>query len=187
MKRTILLLFLIVMKCASAFAPAGFFFTSSGNVSFTSEAPLELIRASSDKMRGLIDTDKKTFAFRVTYRSFEGFNSGLQREHFNEKYMESEKYPEAFFNGTIPENIDFSKDGTYSVEVKGKLNIHGVEKERMIKSSLTISSEQIQVQSKFTVLLDDHNIKIPKVVTQKIATEIYIEINADMKRKILTK
>jgi polyisoprenoid-binding protein YceI len=185
MKKVILSLFLIFIASAYAVSPGDYFFTSTGNISFISNAPLEIIKASSDDMKGLIDAGKKTFSFRVTCRSFEGFNSELQREHFNEKYMENEKYPEAIFNGTITDQIDFSKNGTYSVIAKGKLNIHGVEKERIIKSTMNVYNEMVHVETKFTVLLDDHNIRIPKIVTQKIATEIVIEVKADLKRKTL--
>jgi polyisoprenoid-binding protein YceI len=156
-----------------------------GSISFTSNAPLETIKATSVKMKGLIDESKKTFSFIVPYRSFEGFNSETQREHFNEKYMESEKYPEAIFNGIITDAIDFSKNGIYTVNAKGKLIIHGVERERTIKATLNISNDMIHIESKFNVLLEDHNIKIERVVTQKIATDIVVEMKADLKRKTL--
>ncbi|HTF27318.1 MAG TPA: hypothetical protein VK625_00660, partial [Flavitalea sp.] len=60
-------------------------------MSFTSNADLELIKAASNKVQGLIDPATNQFAFSVDVKSFQGFNSELQREHFNEKYMESEK------------------------------------------------------------------------------------------------
>jgi len=185
MKKIILSLCVVFVTAAKAVSPTYYFFTSTGVISFTSNAPLEIINASSGQLRGLIDESKKTFSFRVSYKTFEGFNSGLQREHFNEKYVESDKYPEAFFNGTINESIDFSKNGTYTISAKGKLSIHGVEKERTIKSNITISNEKIHVESNFNVLLAEYNIHIPKVVTQKIATEIIIDVKADLKRKIM--
>lgn len=185
MQKLILLLFLIFAQVASAIAPGGYFFTSSGNITFISDAPLEIIKASSGKMKGLIDEAKKTFSFRVVYQTFEGFNSSLQRDHFNEKYLESEKYPEAVFNGTITDEFDFSKDGTYALNAKGKLSIHGVEKDRTIRSTVIVNNGIIHLESKFKVLLEDHNIRIPKIVTQKIATEIVVDVKADLKKKML--
>jgi polyisoprenoid-binding protein YceI len=185
MKKFIVSLFLILVARGYAVSPGDYFFTSTGTISFTSNAPLEIIKASSDKMKGLIDESKKTFAFRVAYQTFEGFNSSLQRDHFNEKYVESEKYPEAIFDGTIAEEIDFSKNGTFTVNAKGKLNIHGVEKDRIIKSTVTVTNGMVHIESKFNVLLADHNIRIPKIVTQKIATEIVVEVKADLKKKML--
>lgn len=185
MRKLTLVLFLIFTKVATAVAPGDYFFTSTGTISFVSDAPLETIKASSDNLKGLINETKKSFSFRVAYQTFEGFNSSLQQDHFNEKYVESEKFPEAIFNGIIAEDIDFSKNGTYTVSAKGILNIHGVEKERNIKSTLTINNGQIHLESKFIVYLEDHNIRIPKIITQKIATEILVDVKADLKKKSL--
>lgn len=158
----------------------GVFRCENGKLSFKSDAPLEVIQAKSNKLRGAIDTAKQTFAWSVDIKTFEGFNSPLQREHFNENYMESKKYPKASFTGKIIENIDFKKNGTYSVRAKGQLTIHGVEQERIIKSQLEVDGNKLRVQSSFSVLLADHNITIPKVVYQKIAEEIAVTVNAEL-------
>lgn len=155
----------------------------NGKVGFKSDAPLEVIQAKSSKLRGAIDSENQTFAWTVDVKTFEGFNSPLQREHFNENYMESKKYPKASFTGKIIEAIDFQKDGTYSIRAKGQLNIHGVEQERIIKSQLEVSGNKIKIQSSFGVPLSDHNITIPKIVYQKIAEEITITVDAELVKK----
>lgn len=155
--------------------------TGNGIISFRSDAPLELITASSNEIRGKLDTSKKIFAFSVKIKSFNGFNSPLQKEHFNENYMESNKYPDATFSGKIIEDIDFSKNGTFTLRAKGNLIVHGVPQERIIKSTITISNGKVQIKSNFTVQLSDHNIPIPKVVHEKLASEISVEVTADMK------
>lgn len=157
---------------------AGLFSTRTGTITFKSEAPLELIEAGSTKMKGVINPAEQTFAFSVPNNSFEGFNSALQREHFNENYMESARFPNSSFSGKIIEPIDFSADGTHQVRAKGKLLVHGVEQERIIKATLQIKKGVITVTSSFTVPLADHNISIPKIVYQKIAEEIQVELNA---------
>jgi polyisoprenoid-binding protein YceI len=154
--------------------------TKSGIITFSSDAPLELIRASSKELRGKFDISKKVFAFTVNINSFTGFNSPLQREHFNENYMESVQYPGASFSGKIIEDIDFSKDGLYTIRAKGNLTIHGVVQERIIKSDLVVKDGKITISSNFTVLLADHNIPIPKVVHEKLASEIKVEVKADL-------
>jgi len=126
---------------------------------------------------------KKVFAFSVKIRSFTGFNSPLQKEHFNENYLESNQYPDAYFSGKIIEDIDFTKDGTYTVRAKGNLFIHGVSQERIIKSEVSIRSGILKITSAFTVQLEDHNIPIPKVVHEKLASEINVEVTADMTTK----
>ncbi len=153
---------------------------SRGKVSFKSEAPQELINASSDQLAGLLDIDKKNFAFKIYIRSFKGFNSLTQEIHFNENYMESDKYPVASFSGKIIEDEDFTKDGSYQVRAKGTLIIHGVPQERIIKCSITVTDKKITVKSNFTVLLSDHNIPIPKLVYQKLANEIQVSVNATL-------
>lgn len=152
-----------------------------GRIHFISNAQLELIQASSDKVQGLIDPSTQQFAFTVDVKSFLGFNSELQREHFNEKYMESEKYPKARFSGKIIEPIDFSVDNRYDVRAKGDLEIHGQKQTRIIKSTISIKNGVVNVVSSFLVPLSDHNIAIPNIVSQKIATEIEVEFNASLK------
>lgn len=151
---------------------------TQGTVSFMSDAPLERITATSKALKGVVETMTNTFAFTIDIASFQGFNSPLQRVHFNENYMESGDYPLATFAGKFIEDIDLTVNGTYELRVKGKLNIHGVEKERIIKSTILIEDGTMHITSTFTVLLEDHEIRIPKVVLQKIAKVVNVEVSA---------
>lgn len=154
--------------------------TNYGNISITSDAPLELIRAQSSELRGIIDPVKYTFAFQIEILSLKGFNSALQQEHFYENYMETDKYSSASYSGKIIEKIDFKKDGNYDIRAKGILDIHGVKRERIIKCSLKIKDEIIEASSNFEVALADHDISIPKLVYQKIAEVISVEIKTEL-------
>jgi hypothetical protein len=145
-------------------------------IDFTSNAALEVINASSDQAKGIIDPATKQFAFIVSTTSFQGFNSELQREHFNEKYLESGKYYQSSFTGELVEDIDFSKDGVYKVTAKGTLLVHGKKQPRNISGTITIANGKVTINSDFKVLLADHDIAVPKVVYQKIATEIYVKL-----------
>jgi hypothetical protein len=156
------------------------YISSKGKINFLSDAPLELIKASSNKLAGILNTDQRSFAFSIPVKSFEGFNSGLQRTHFNENYLESEKYPNATFEGKIIEDIDFNTPGEHRVRAKGILGIHGIKQNRIIRSTLKIQKDEILINSTFTVPLADHNIKIPSIVSQKIAEEIYIEVECTL-------
>lgn len=151
-----------------------------GRIHFRSDAPLEIIEARSNRLRGVIDPANQQFAWTVEINTFEGFNSPLQREHFNENYMETSKYPGSTFTGKIIEKINFEQDGSYPVRAKGKLLIHGVEQERIIKGTLEVKGQKLRIQATFTVPLTDHNITIPKIVHQKIAEEITVTVEADM-------
>lgn len=152
----------------------------NGKITLRSEAPLEVIEAKSTRLRGAIDAANNTFAWSVEVKTFEGFNNPLQREHFNENYMESKIYPKATFTGKIIEQVDFGQDGSQTVRAKGKLTIHGVAQERIIKSQLTIKNGKATVKSAFTVQLADHSISIPKIVYQKISEEVAVSIEAEM-------
>jgi hypothetical protein len=156
---------------------------SNGSINFRSDAPLELIKAQSNELKGLFIPDKKQFAFIINIKSFKGFNSPLQQEHFNENYLESNKFPVASFEGKIIEDIDFTKDGVFTVRSKGNLLLHGVLQERIIKSEIAIKNKYISIKSNFTVLLADHNIPIPKVVHEKLASEIKVEVKAELVTK----
>jgi polyisoprenoid-binding protein YceI len=94
--------------------------------------------------------------------------------------MESSRYLEAEFSGVILEDIDFRQDGSYEVKAKGKSTIHGTTRERIIRSSLRISEGRLYISSDFSVLLEDYNIRIPKIVNQKIAEEIQIQVTAEL-------
>jgi polyisoprenoid-binding protein YceI len=172
---TVVLLFTL-----ASVANAQLYSVKKGSIYFRSDAPLELITAKSDELRGKFDVSKKMFAFAVNITSFAGFNSPLQKEHFNENYMESNLYPTASFSGKIIEDINFTTDGTYSIRAKGNLTVHGVVQERIIKVELTIKDGKINVASNFTVLLSEHNIPIPKVVHEKLASEIKVEVKAEL-------
>jgi len=159
------------------------FTSDNGEVSFSSNAKLELINASSNKIKGIIDPATGNFAFVVTIQSFEGFNSNLQREHFNEKYMETDKYYDATFSGKIIETIDYTKDGVYDVRAKGNLVIHGKKQSRIIPGKIQIEKGILKINSNFTIPLADHDIKVPQLVTEKIATEIIVKLNVLLTQK----
>ena len=151
-----------------------------GEVTFVSDAPLELIQASSKEIEGVINKSTKQFAFRVPISTFIGFNNPLQRNHFQENYMEVEHFTMATFTGRIVDEINFNVPGVYHVRGKGHFAIHGVEKEYIIKATLTVEDGRTIINSDFTVLLKDHNIRIPRIVNQKIAEEIAISVRMEM-------
>lgn len=156
------------------------FKTNTGFISFRSDAPLEIIKASSNELKGVIDQNDMTFLFLVSITSFEGFNTELQKEHFYENYLESAKYPKATFTGKIIEFIDLTKPGTYSARAKGQLTIHGQTKERIIKTELISNGNSVIVNAKFRIPLVDHQIEVPRIVNQKIAQEIEITVKATL-------
>ncbi|MEM7551284.1 MAG: YceI family protein [Bacteroidota bacterium] len=177
MKYPILTFLLFTLTLSSALGQ-GRFKSTEGSIDFSSDAPLEVIEASSDNLKGVIDPLSGRFAFSINISSFEGFNSALQKQHFNENYMESGEYPKASFSGKIIEKIDYDSDGNHTVRAKGDLKVHGVTQNRIIKSKIKINGNKIELSSNFLVPLIEHDITIPKIVNQKIATEIDVTISA---------
>lgn len=152
--------------------------SNNGTITFFSHTPVEDIEAKSEKASSVINSANNQIAFLVMNTSFK-FSNGLMEEHFNEKYMESGKYPKSTFSGKINENIDWVKDGENKVTVTGKLTIHGVTLDRTIPAIITIKEGKVSSKSEFMVKTADHKIEIPKLVWEKIAEEIKINVQSD--------
>lgn len=156
----------------------------SSEISFFSAAPLENISARNKDGKSILNTATKEVAFVVAISGFH-FEKPLMEEHFNEKYMESDKFKTALFKAKINEDIDFLKEGTYQASVSGKLTIHGVEQERTIQGTITIKGNRIIIDAKFPVKVVDHKIEIPKLVFKNIAevVETTVHIEYEPKRE----
>lgn len=171
------LIFAIAFLFLSQLCVGQIYATNDGRVHFISDAPLEIIEATSDEMQGLVDVEKKIFAFKLYIKSFSGFNSPLQQVHFYENYMEVNDFPIATFKGKILEPI---QSGKAVYRAKGMLEIHGQSVERIIEVELNINDEQIAYTSVFLVPLIDHDIDLPQIVYQKIAENIDVTVDGVM-------
>ena len=173
-----ILLMTVCFTSVWSYAQSGLYRSDEGSVNFTSDAPLELIKASSHLMKGVLDPVENTFAFTVDIKTFEGFNSDLQRTHFNENYMESQRFPRATFSGKIIEKLNWDGLGIHELRAKGILDIHGVKQERILPGTVELFADRVFIQAEFSVPLKNHDIDIPKIVAQKISEEIkvFIEI-----------
>jgi hypothetical protein len=153
--------------------------TKSGKLSFYSDAPLEDIEAHNKNAVSVLDRTTGQVEFIALIKGFE-FEKALMQEHFNENYMESDKYPKAIFKGKISDinKVIFSKDGTYAVTVTGMLTIHGETKEVSSPASFTISNGAVTANAEFSVVLRDYKISLPAIVKDKIAQNVRIVVNA---------
>ena len=155
------------------------FFTKKALIKFESNAPLEKIKAKNHAATCVINTESGAVQFAVLIKAFK-FKKALMQEHFNENYMESDKYPKAVFKGKITnlEAINFEKDGVYATTVKGKMTMHGVKKDLTAKGKIIVKSGKPTLKSTFKVLVADYAIKIPKVVRKNIAKVVTITVEA---------
>ncbi len=152
---------------------------SAGTSQFYSSTILEDIEATSEELSGLMDLQSKEFYFEIRIKSFH-FAKDLMEEHFNENYMESDRFPTGSFSGSYDTDLDFTKDGVYTTQLTGVLNIHGEKLKREIELTITVTEGVITLNSDFRVELKDHKIKIPKIVFKNIAEVIDVKINAVM-------
>ena len=149
----------------------------NGRITFFSSAILEDITATTNSVSSALNIKTNEIAFKVAIKSFE-FRKRLMQEHFNENYMESDKYPHATFAGKINEEVDWGKDGTYEVTAAGNLDIHGVRKFYTTKATIEVKNGTVTAQTKFNVKLEDHNIKIPRVVVRNIAEVVEVTVSS---------
>lgn len=158
--------------------------TSTGKVTFFSSTPVENIEAVNNEAAAALDSKTGNVVFQVPVKSFK-FEKQLMKDHFNENYMESDKYPRADYKGKINDlsKVNFAKDGTYNVGTSGKLTIHGVTKDVNIPGTVTVKGSTVTINSKFNVATADYKISVPKVVEGKIAKSIEVTVNSILEQK----
>jgi len=177
------LLFIVISLIIFALqAEAQRFITKSGTITFFSDGPLEKIEAINNKVNSALDTQSGLIVFKVLMKSFV-FEKALMQEHFNENYVESDQYPLSVFKGKVTNlsEIDFNKAGSYTAVVEGELTIHGKTNPVKTKGVFTVYDSGIKGKTTFTILLADYNIEIPGIVAGKIAEEILISVDINLK------
>jgi polyisoprenoid-binding protein YceI len=153
------------------------YMTKNGYIGFFSHTPVEDIKADNNQVAGILDASTGEMVFQVLIKSFH-FEKALMEEHFNENYMESDKFPKSTFTGKIINlsAINFSKNGIYDVTVEGELTIHGVTNKVTTKGSVEIVTGGINANSKFNIIPEDYKIDIPGVVRNNIAKTLEVTV-----------
>lgn len=156
------------------------YITKNATIDFFSSTIVEDIKAINSEVVSFIKTETGEINFGVSIKSFV-FENSLMQEHFNENYMESDKFPNAKFKGKItdPENIDFNKTGIYPVHISGEITIHGVTKTIDTKGIFTIKGKKISTKAFLKIKPKDFDIEIPLIVRDKIAKILDVNINAE--------
>ena len=181
MKLIISVLFcLAVVRPATAYSQL--YSTRAGFIGFYSKTALEDIRGENNQVYAVIDAGKKNLAFAALLKGFI-FPKELMQEHFNENYVESDKYPKATFSGAYAGDVALDKDGVYKVVVKGNLTLHNVTRAIETPATLEIKGGHLLGVAEFKVKPEDFNIGIPSVVRDKIDKEISVKINIDCTTK----
>lgn len=157
------------------------FYTKNAKINFYSETALEDIEAQNKSAVCVLDTKTGSLQFSTLIKGFEFENEEMQ-DHFNEHYLESDKYPKSEFKGQIVNNtsVNYRKAGTYPVQVKGNLTIHGVTKEVQTNGTVKVDGDSVKTNSTFQILIADYGIKIPSLVKDKIARTVKITVDTKL-------
>lgn len=148
----------------------------SAIVEFHSDSPLEQIRAVNKQGLFVLDQAAMRIESAVLMKGFQ-FRKALMQEHFNENYVESDKYPRGSFKGSYSgETIDWDKDGTYEIIVEGIMTIHGVSNPVRTNAKFIIANKNISANATFFIKLSDYKIKIPALVADNINNNVKITI-----------
>jgi hypothetical protein len=179
-------LIISVLFCLAVARPAiaysQLFSTRTGFIGFYSKTPLEDIRGENNQVYAVIDAGKKNLAFATLMKGFI-FPKELMEEHFNENYVESDKYPKATFSGTYTGDVALDKDGVYRVTVKGNLTLHNVTRAIETAATLEVKGGHLLGVAEFKLKPEDFNIGIPSIVRDKIDKEIAVKVNIDCTTK----
>jgi polyisoprenoid-binding protein YceI len=163
--------------------PAQKYVTKNGYIRFYSQSAIENIEAMNRQVNAALNTNTGDFVFKVLMRSFT-FQKAMMQEHFNENYVESDKYPDGTFIGKISNirEINFSKDGIYPATVEGNLTLHGVTKPVKETGTLEVKNAMVTGKSKFNILLSDYRISIPNTLVNNISKTIEITVEVTMNK-----
>jgi hypothetical protein len=155
--------------------------TKNGMIRFYSETKLEKIEAVNRQVNAALLAPTGDFFFKVLVKSF-NFEKAMMQEHFNDDYLESDKYPEATLLGKVTniKEINFAKDGIYPGTVEGKLTIHGQTQQIKQNGTFEIKNGTVTAKAKFNILLTDYNISVPNTVVNNISKSIEVTVEVTM-------
>jgi len=182
MKQIIILLVVITSMPTRNYAQL--YFTKNGEVSFLSKTILENINADNNQVISVINFSTGEIQFSLLNNAFH-FPKAKMEQDFNEDYMESDKYPRSTFKGVIADihNINLEAGGTWKVMVKGDLQIHGVTKNITIPATVTVKDGAVTALAIFKVAVADYNIKVPSLVSKKIAENVDAIVSCNYQKK----
>jgi hypothetical protein len=178
MKRKILLLTIL-----SGFAlemQAQKYITKEGVIDIFSQTSLFTIEARDQTVASILNGENGEVVASTLVRSFK-FHEALVEEHFNENYMQSEKFPKAVFKGRITNfnQVNLKKDGTYDINIEGDLTIHGETRPLKTTGKITVSNGKISADTEFNVSLENYKIKIEEQYKDRINDEIRLVVHFD--------
>jgi len=176
------ILIITLLLCSVYVSSQTKYLTKTGLVAFEASVPsFEEVAAKNNSVTAIINSDNGEFAALAFVKAFR-FKNALMEEHFNENYAESDQYPKATFKGQIKDfDIEDLDENIKSFTISGTLTFHGVSKEiHNISIDLRLENEMVIVSGDFKVLVSDFDIKIPKIVKNKLSNEVSIGFSFEL-------
>ncbi len=168
------LAFILFILIQSIHANAQTYSAKEIYIHFFSPAPIADIEAITNSAVTILNIDKKEIEIDLKVSDFK-FKKALMQAHFNEKYIESDKYPNSSFKGRFKEVINLEKDGIYTINSEGKFSIHGVEKPKTVPVVITVKDHKISFETSFKLLSADYKIKAPDILYRKVGQEVKVD------------
>jgi polyisoprenoid-binding protein YceI len=160
------------------------YLTKTGTVAFEASVPsFEEVAAKNNSTTAILNVENGEFAALVLINGFR-FKNALMEEHFNENYAESDKYPKATFEGKIKDFSFIDLGTSTSLKMTGELSFHGKTK-KLDDIPISFSNDNgiINIIGSFKVDTSDFDIKIPKIVQNKVSETVKISFNFSLKAK----
>ena len=175
--RSVIIMGLLVATAAGVLQGQGKYLTNEGQISFYSHTAIEDIKADNLEVSSVLVVESGEVAIIVKMTDFQ-FEKKKMQEHFNENYVESEKFPKAIFIGSIldPSKVDYATKKIYHVKVEGDLTIHGKTNRVSTDATIEVISDGITARTKFMINPEDYDIKIPRVVRKNISEKLEVTV-----------
>jgi hypothetical protein len=152
--------------------------TKTGITTFEASVPsFEEVKATNKNSGCVLNTKTGEIVGLILMKGFK-FRLTLMEEHFNENYMESDKYPKGIFKGKIINfNFDQLTAQKQEFSINGTMEIHGKSKEISITAKISKSGNVVQLTSDFDLNTDDFGIELPLLVRSKVAKKVDVHID----------
>jgi hypothetical protein len=144
----------------------------NGKAQYTVKHLFKTVKGESSTLKGKMECENTVCEFLVAIPTKSFISSDSNRDLNMQTILEITKYPLITAKGKLPET-DLAK---ISFEVKAMVSFHGIEREYVIsmKKMKTLSGQ-------FTLLLEDHKVKRPSLLTVEIENQVPIDFTFDLK------
>lgn len=180
MKNTIVLLSFLFVFSANATAQ-DVLVTRTAHIHVKSKNSVKNVEADNYQMRGQIDPITGKVEFVGLLKSFE-FKLGALDQAFNNDKVSLTQYPRITYDGKIInlKQVNFSKPGTYNVNIKGTLYIWDEKRVTFAKGKLIVNTDgSVRAESIFDIRIEEKNVnKLNAIVREKLPSVVKLDMNS---------